>query len=530
MNYPAVDRLFEHYGDATAGCALLIVRSGEQIASGAYGMADLERGVPLTTSSRFNLGSLSKQFTALAVLLLEEDGALSLDDEVRTHLPELPDYGTAITLRHLLHHTSGLRGTYPELLMLGGWRLTDHITQDDCLRLIFDQRELSFEPGSEHLYVNANYVLLAETVARVSGMTLGEFSKERIFDPLGMEDTLVMDDVELVIPGRAVGYFEDDGEWHNLPLTDTALGSTNVYSTADDMIRWMVNLETAGVGGGAVMERMLEPGTLANGTVLGYAGGLQVGPGASYRGRPAVEHGGQHGGYCTSMYWFPEDDLGIVLLFNHFVFDSRERLLRVADLFLEDLETEAAPVSIEDRRITMDAADLEALAGVFYDPTRRAVREVPFVEGSLRYMGLSLVPVGPGEFTFAEAPTVGVRLDDRGVTLETSDRPYVYERVEAVTPGAGDLMAYAGRYESRELGVVWTIEPHEGGLRVGRPKHVATFPRPLFADAFVDDWTPILGFPMEYLIEFERNDGGEVSGFRVSGTRARGIWFERIDE
>jgi len=146
MNHTAIDGLFEHYGEATAGCAVTVVRGG-RVDTRAYGMADLERGVPNTPSTRFNLGSMSKQFTAFAILLLEADGLLSLDDDVRTHLPNLHDFGHPITLDHLVHHTSGLRGTYPELLMLGGWRLTDHITQADCLQLVFDQRELSFVPG-----------------------------------------------------------------------------------------------------------------------------------------------------------------------------------------------------------------------------------------------------------------------------------------------------------------------------------------------------------------------------------------------
>jgi len=368
-------------------------------------------------------------------------------------------------------------------------------------------------------------VLLAEIVARVSGLSLAEFSRERIFGPLGMDDTLVMDDVSLVIAGRALGYLEGAGVWHNLPLTDTALGSTNVYSTAEDMARWLANLGTGEVGGRAVLDRMLEPGLLSDGTVLGYAGGLEVGPGAGYRGRPAVQHGGQHGGYCTSLYWFPEDDLGVAVLFNHFLFDSRERLLQVADLYLEEAEVEPPPIRVEDRRIDMGAGDLEALAGRFFDPTRRVVREVALVDGALTYLGLRLIPIGSGVFTFAEEPAVVVRLDDRSVTVETSDRPYVYGRVEPFLPQEGDLAAHEGRYESPELGVVWRIEAGEERLRVSRHKYVDTYLRPLFEDTFVDDWSAILGFPFEYIIEFERQ--GEVNGLRVSGDRVRGLWFER---
>jgi CubicO group peptidase (beta-lactamase class C family) len=525
MDGTTIDQLFGQYGDATAGCAIAVVRGADVYLQG-YGQADLEARVPITPSTRFNLGSTSKQFTALALLLLEADGLLSLDDDVRDHLLELHDFGSPITLWNLLHHTSGLRDTYPDMLMLSGWRFTDHITQADALRLIFNQRELSFEPGSEHLYSNANYVLLAEIIARRSGATLAEFSRHRIFGPLGMGDTLIMDDASEIITSRAQSYFEA-GEWRNLPLTDAVLGSTNVYSTADDMARWLINFRTGALGGPEVWERMLQPGILSDGTVLAYGGGLQVGSGSTYRGRPVIEHGGQHGGYCTSMYWFPEDDLGIALMLNHFVGDSRERLLAVADLFLESEETAPPPPQVEDRRIEIADTELEALAGTFFDSRRRAVREVPLVDGALRYMGLELVPTGPGAFTFAEAPGVEVTFDDRGVTV-ASEQALFYERVEPLPDGAIGLEEFTGRYESTELGVVWRIAVDGDRLRVKRHKYVDTLMRPMFADTFVDDWTPVIEFPWEYLVEFERTEG-RVAGLRVSGQSARGLWFERIE-
>ncbi len=523
-----IDRIFARYGDATAGCAVGVIQSGETVAAGAYGKADLERGVPNTTSTLFNLGSMSKQFTAFAVLLLEADGLLSLHDEARTHLPEFHDFGIPITLRHLMHHTSGLRDTYPDLLLLGGWRFTDHISQDDCLKLIFDQRELSFEPGSEHLYANANYVLLAEIVARVSGMSLGEFCRRQIFEPLGMGRTLVMDDTSAIVPGRALGYYEDGGAWFNLPLTDTTLGSTNVYSTVEDLAHWLRNLSTGAVGGPVVMERMVEPGRLSDGTEIGYAGGLQVGTGSSYRGHRVVEHGGQHGGYCSWMYWFPEDDLALVVLFNHFLGDTREQLLRVADLLLDGRAAEPPPVPIRKRRVEIAPDELQALTGVFFDASRRVVREVALADGTLTYLDMPLIPVGPRSFVFDDEPSTSVVFDDQGLVLATSDGDYTYGRVEPTQPGSRDLEALAGRYESPEMQVAWTIESEDNRLRIRRHKYVDTFPVPLFHDTFSDDWTPILAFPMNFVIEFQRDASGAVAGLRVSGGGARGLWFGRV--
>lgn len=526
-----LDELFGRYDRTTPGCALAVVR-GETASFHAHGLADLERGVPITPSTRFNLGSVSKHFTVFAVLLLEQEGRLSVDDDVRRHVPELNDFGPTITLRHLMHHTSGLRGTYPELLMLGGWRFTDHITHEDCLRLILDQRELSFQPGAEHLYVNSNYVLLAEVVARVSGTSLAEFSRRRIFEPTGMNDTLVMDDVSMVVPNRALGYYEDARRWHNLPLTDSVVGPTNVWSTAEDMARWLVNFRTRNVGGPEVWTRLLAPGTLADGSSLGYAGGLVVGPDAVYRGRPVVKHGGQHGGYCTSMHWFPEDDLGIALMFNHFQIETRDQLLRVADLYLESSEADAVPTPVDERRIEPDPSELEPLSGTFYDPSRRAVREVPFVDGTLTYMGLDLVPIGPGRFAFAADSGVEVTIDDEGLTLETPAGRYEYLRMAPIGTDSVDLAAYAGRYESPEVGVAWRIGVDAGRLVARRHKYADTTLRPLFEDGFIDDWSPTIEaplFPFDFLVEFERADG-EVRGLRVSGDRVRGLWFERTGD
>jgi CubicO group peptidase (beta-lactamase class C family) len=523
-----IEALFTEYGEATAGGAVAVVRGREPVFTGAYGMADLERDVPNTTRTRFNLGSMSKQFTAFAVLLLETDGALGLDDEARAHLPRLHDFGVPITLRHLMHHTSGLRGTYPELLVLGGWRFTDHITHEDCLRLLYDQRELSFAPGSESLYVNSNYVLLAETVARVAGMPFAEFCRRRIFEPLGMEDTLVMDEASDLMPRRALGYYQDDDGWHNLPLTDSVVGPTNVYSTADDLTRWLVNLGTGEVGGREVMQKMVEPGCLADGTDIGYAGGLMVGPGAAHRGRPAVQHGGQHGGYTSAMYRFPEDDMAVVFLCNHFRWDSAAVVLAVADVILDDPGSETAASPVEEQRADAEPEDLAPLAGTYFDPSRRIVRAVGFEDGHLTYMDLPLVPIGDRLFTFAEEPGTTVRFGEAGLVLSTGTSDYTYERVDPVEPTPAELAACAGRFESSELHVCWEVEAEDGGLRIRRHKHVDTLARPMFAGVFSDDWEPILGYPGSFLIEFEEGEDGGVPRFRVSGDRVRGVRFERV--
>ena len=222
-----IDQLFVRYTrPGSPGCALAVMKGGEMIYRQAYGLAHLELGVPILPSTVFNIGSMARQFTAFALALLADEGKLALDDDLRSHLPGMPDFGQTITLRHLLHHTSGLRGSFPELLALAEWRDTDATTTDDVVRLLEAQRELNYSPGEEYLYVNSNYVLLAQICERASAQSFATFCRERIFQPLGMSRTVVNDSYFRLIPGRANGYYEDEDRWVNAPLSWSSLSAT----------------------------------------------------------------------------------------------------------------------------------------------------------------------------------------------------------------------------------------------------------------------------------------------------------------
>jgi CubicO group peptidase (beta-lactamase class C family) len=227
-----VDSLFERYTKAGPGCALAVMQDGAIVYQQGYGLANLEHGVPILPSTVFNVGSMAKQFTAFAIALLEDEGQLSYDDDLRTYLPEMHDFGPIITIRHLIHHTSGLRGSFPELLALAEWRDTDATTTEDVFGLLTAQRELNFHPGDEYMYVNSNYVLLARICGRISGQPFATFCQERIFGPLGMARSVVNDSFFKIIPGRALGYYDaEQGRWLNAPLTDSVVGPTNVYTS-----------------------------------------------------------------------------------------------------------------------------------------------------------------------------------------------------------------------------------------------------------------------------------------------------------
>jgi len=267
-----VDRIFERWDRTVSpGCAAAVMKDGRIVYKRGFGMADLDHDVTITPATVFHVASMSKQFTAASILLLEQDGKLSVDNDVRRYIPELPDFGVKITLRHLIHHTSGLRDQW-ELLGLAGWRYSqDLITDEDVLAVMARQKDLNFKPGERYLYCNTGYTLLAQVVKRVSGRSFREFTQARIFDPLGMKSTHFRDDFDEIVKGMAYGYVQA-GATYKLSVTnfDTA-GATSLLTTVEDLALWDENFYNPRVGGRALIERMLERGRLNSGETLDYA-------------------------------------------------------------------------------------------------------------------------------------------------------------------------------------------------------------------------------------------------------------------
>ncbi len=332
-----VDRLFrEWHRPDSPGAAVLVMRDGEILHARGYGMASLEHGVPIDTRTVFDIASVSKQFAAFAVALLEADGALSVDDDVRRHIPELPDFGHTITIRHLIHHTSGLRD-WPGTLSMAGWDYEDVLSYDQILRMARHQEELNFPPGSEYAYSNTGYNLLAEVVARVSGMSFREFTRERIFEPLGMERTHFHDDHGEVVPDRAESYRPrgsdaSDG-FRRVTNNLTALGSSSLFTTVEDLARWIRNFEDPRVGGEALVERMSQRGVLNDGDTIAYAWGQSVG---SLGGMHGVRHGGSWAGYRSTLLRLPEERFAVVILANTSAMNPGALAEEVARLHLAD--------------------------------------------------------------------------------------------------------------------------------------------------------------------------------------------------
>src|SRR5450759_379824 len=290
-----VDRLFAQWDKPySPGCALAVMRDGQVIYQRGYGQATLEYDAPITPTTIFHVASVSKQFTAFAIALLAQEQKLALDEDARKFVPELPQFEQPITLRHLIHHTSGLRDQW-SLVIAAGWRMSDVITTSDIMELVQHQQDLNFAPGTEYSYCNTGYTLLARTVERVSGMPFRDFCAQRIFQPLGMRNTHFQDDCEMVVRNRAYSYTSSaGGQFRNAVLSYSNAGGTSLFTTVEDLACWDQNFYDAKVGGWAVIDLLHTRGKLNDGTVLPYAFGLIIG---SYRGLRSVEHAGGDAGF-----------------------------------------------------------------------------------------------------------------------------------------------------------------------------------------------------------------------------------------
>ena len=327
-----IDAVFARHARTDApGCAVGVFQNGAVAYAKGYGLANIEYGVPFTPTTPSISGSVAKQFTAAAITLLVEQGRISLDDDVRKYIPELPDYGARITVDHLVHHTSGLRDFW-SLVQVAGMRYDDGYTAGDVIRLASKQKQLNFPPGTEYNYSNTGYVALGVIVQRVTGKSLREFADEQIFRPLGMTNTHYHDDHTMAVPGRASAYSPaPEGGWKINVWNNDIVGQGGVMTTIVDLQKWDENFYTGKVGGAGFLKRQLQQGRLANGTTLSYAFGLTVG---EYRGLPTVEHGGSSGGYRTIITRFPSAHTSIAALCN--VSDANTTALshQVADVVL----------------------------------------------------------------------------------------------------------------------------------------------------------------------------------------------------
>ena len=339
----AIDSLYvpmSHSG--SPGCAVGVYQNGTVIFARGYGFANLTDDVPITPATRFTVGSVSKQFTAASIALLVRAGKLSLDDDVRTLIPELPPYAPPVRVRHLVHHTSGLRDFW-ELVGLSGLRLDDGYSSDDMLAMAAHQRGLNFTPGAEYRYSNTGYLALAVIVQRVTGQSLRRFADSAIFAPLGMRATLYLDDHTEIVPGRAMAYSPRGNGWRIDIWNNDIVGQGGIVTTLADLQRWDENFYSGVVGGREFLELMHTTDPLTSGAPNNYAFGITVG---TYRGQRLVEHTGATGGYRAALFRFPELHTSVAMLCNRSTANTAQLAQRIADLVVRESLGVATPIPV----------------------------------------------------------------------------------------------------------------------------------------------------------------------------------------
>ena len=379
VTQPRIDAVFARWTAQTPGCAVGVAKGGNPIVQKAYGMADLEHDVPNKADTIFEAGSVSKQFTAAAVLLLAQDGKLSLDDPVRKHVPELSDYGVPLTIRHMLQHTSGLRD-WGELASIAGWPRTTRVhTHAHALEIISRQKALNFPPGSRYSYSNSGYNLAAIIVSRVSGMSFADFSRDRIFMPLRMTRTSWRDDHTRIVKDRAIAYAQTGPRFRtNMPFEDVH-GNGGLLTTVGDLLKWNENFVTPKVGGREFLKIQQDPGTFNDGKPQDYAMGLMVRP---YKGLPEVSHSGSTAGYRAHLTRFPDQHLSVAVLCNVSSGTATQYAMTVADMYLAGSITAVATQPQERPRrepaapFTTDPADMAAYVGAYRSDEAEVTYEV----------------------------------------------------------------------------------------------------------------------------------------------------------
>lgn len=528
-----IDQLFTTWAKASSpGCALALIESDKIVYQQGYGMANLEYNIPITPKTIFHVASVSKQFAAMAIALLADEDKLSLDDDVRHHISELPDFGDTITIRHLLHHTSGLRDQW-ELLVLAGWRMDDVITTADVLDLVQSQQELNFKPGEEHLYCNTGYTLLGLIVERVSGKSLHEFCHEKLFQPLGMHSTHFHDDHEMIVANRAYSYApKDNNGFRHSVLSYATAGATSLFTTVEDLARWEQNFYVGAIGGQDVMQQMQAHGVLNDGEEIDYALGLVV---TDYRGLKVVQHSGGDAGYRSHLMRFPEQHVSIAILCNLSTMNAGELAQRVAELYLAEAFP-ADEATDEPTHIELSPGQLAGKAGVYYNAAKAMTRRLEMRDGKLVVAigpGFELAALAENHFQVVAFPLMKLRFElTADGTVEMFEhvgkgKPIRYEAVASPLPTAAEQNAYIGTYHSIELDSTYTVAVREDQLVLQRHKYGMSRLRPAFADGFTGDIVPNAEGEGGLDLVFTRDEKNRVDGFKLSTGRVRHLHFAR---
>lgn len=520
-----IDSIFSKYNNKTGpGLAAGVVQNGKVIFTKGYGLANLEYDIPNTPASIFDIASVSKQFAGLAISTLVQEGKISLTDDIHKYVPEVPDFGRTITIDHLVHHTSGLRD-WPEGLNVAGWRWDETFSFKDILRMVKHQKELDFEPGARYSYSNTGYNLLAVVVEKVSGMTFRAWTDKNIFKPLNMNNSRFQDNASELTKNMAYSYYRDGNVFRKNLTGLTAIGSSSLFSSVDDLCKWVIHFDKQVAAKDPVYLRMLEDGTLNNGEKTTYGFGLGLG---DVNGLPSVSHTGGWAGYRTVIMNFPAEKLSIILLGNIGEFNSYGGAVEVAGLFLKGKFTAAAATPDQSAKALPTIKLSEALTSRYAGTYQ--LGENWYVTLTVENGELMTQANGEPKFpTFPKSDSV-IWIEAYGSSMtfvsgkdgKTNLLRYRGFKAPRVIPVKSDpnvLKDLTGTYYCEEFGTEYKIDLVDGKLAM---HHMRLGDFDLAPDPIADGrFTSGIGS----LTFFKENN--QAKGFRLSRGRIKNIRFDR---
>lgn len=511
-----IEKMAERYKPAGPGCQLAISRNGQVIFSRAWGMADLEHNIPLSNASIIEAGSVSKQFTAAAILLLEQQGKLSVNDDVRKYVPELPDYGTPILLRQMMQHTSGLKD-WGSVMDVAGWpRSTKTYSNDDALYVISRQKTLNHIPGAEYIYSNSNYNLFAVIVERVSGMSLAEFTRIHIFEPAGMKHTEWRNNFKKIVPNRAIAYEKNDDTYLTNMPNEYVYGNGGLLTTAEDLLLWNNYYLNGKFGNPSLLPKQLTTYPFNNGRMNPYGAGLVVN---SVRGWKSISHTGATASYRASLEYFPELGLSIAWLSNSSEFDGGPNLandvrnLLVKNRIVADKKSDPTPFNISN----------EKLAG--YSGWYKEIRN----GGSLRLFsedgklansrGGTLIPVAENAFMLRDNRIEITPGKPTKLSVITAQDTTAFIAADSPNLDEKAMKEYVGDYWSEEAEAKFSVRIKDGKLMLYQAPKTEYLLTPTYKDGFLAP---------PGIVYFERDKKAGVNTLKISVSRARNIEFKKI--
>jgi CubicO group peptidase (beta-lactamase class C family) len=518
-----LDRLFMKWNSANSpGCAIGIVRNDSLIYAKGYGMANLEYDIPNTPATIFPVGSIAKQFTAWSILLLERQGKLHLDDDIRQHLVWLPDLKEKITIRNLLNHTGGMRDHMKLLAIIGTNVMAgDVITQEQAIRILSKQRELNFKPGEKFSYSNSGYSMLSEIVRSVSGLSLRQFTDSAIFRPLGMSNTHFHDDYTEIDNNHAYQYErKNNNNFKNSISNNSLVGSQGLYSNINDMSKWVVNFYEHKTGDQQMIDSLTKKGKLNNGKALLYARGIVV---DTYRGWKQYSHDGQDVGARAYATVLPDLKMGFILFSNIGDLNAKAMSNQMAEFFIKDTtqNKKSAGLAYKEstEEIAKDSLSLQKYLGHYFGDDGMPV-SFDFKDGKLYYYRTNnsgiLVKESKDTFSIMNYPVVkfvfGINAKDTIVDVFENDRVYHLQKYIRDTPGDRVLQSYAGDYYCPELGCTYGIVLKDHQLILTNNKYTDTKLVWIKKDHLISDYWWINHLQML------RDGKNQVIGFEVNSS------------